>query len=67
MDFGIIIELLIFLVILAVGYLIVAKLIMPAIPPPMQAIGWAIIGIILLIALLGLGYQWHGGHGISVH
>ena len=54
------IELLILLVILAVGYLIIAKLIMPVIPPTMQAVGWAIIGILLLIGLLAAAYSWHG-------
>ena len=70
MDFGLVVELLIALVVIAVGYLIIARLIMPVVPQPMQAIGWAIIGILLLIALLGLGAQhWTGwsSHGVTVH
>ena len=68
MDLSWIIGFLIIVLVLAAAYFIIARFIMPAIPPGAQVFVWAILGIIMLIALLyaANGY-WGGGHHISVH
>ena len=66
MDFGSAAHLLIWLLIVAIGltvaYIIIAKLIMPAIAPQFQVWIWAIIGVVLLIVILFwlVGYAGHG-------
>jgi uncharacterized membrane protein len=56
MDFGnaahFLVWLLIVAIVLTVAYLIIAKLIMPAIAPQFQVWIWAIIGVFLLIMVL---------------
>jgi len=70
MDFSWLIWLLVVVLVLALGYVIIKHLIMPAIPAPMQVWVWAIIGVGLLIALLiFVGGHWGnlGSHGVSIH
>lgn len=63
-----IITFLIAVVVLSIAYAIVKYLIMPVVPPGAQAAVWAILGIIMLIALLYFaGGPMMGKHGISVH
>jgi hypothetical protein len=68
MDFSWIIWFLIVVVVLSIAFAIIKYLIMPVVPPPFQAVVWAIIGIALLIGLLIFVSQtsgiWHG-HGFS--
>jgi hypothetical protein len=67
MDFGWLIQLLIFLVIIGAAFAIIKYFIMPAIPAPLQVFVWAVIGILLLIALIyffGSGHNYFGNsHG----
>lgn len=59
---------LIIVLVLAAAYFIIARFIMPAIPAGAQTFVWAVLGIVMLIALLYVanGY-WGGPHHISVH
>ena len=61
MDLSWIIGFLILVVLLSIGFWIVKALIMPVVPPGAQPVVWAIIGIVLLIALLYFanGYWGH--------
>jgi hypothetical protein len=52
MDFSWIITFLIWVVVLSIGFAIVKYLIMPAVTPAAQPYVWAVLGIILLIALV---------------
>ena len=71
MDFSWIIGILIFALVLAGGYVLISRLIMPAIPPAIQVWLWAVIGICLLIMLLyfagGHFGAWSNVHGPSLH
>jgi small-conductance mechanosensitive channel len=68
MDLSWVIGFLIIVLVLAAAYFIIARFIMPAIPPSAQVFVWAILGIIMLIALLyaANGY-WGGAHHLSIH
>ena len=68
MDFSWLIGFLIIVLILAAAYFIIARFIMPAIPAGAQVFVWAILGIVMLIALLyaANGY-WGGHHALTVH
>jgi magnesium-transporting ATPase (P-type) len=52
MDLSWIIWFLVVVVVLAVAYWIIKALIMPVVPAGAQPVVWAVIGILLLIALL---------------
>jgi len=68
MDLSWIISFLIIVLVLAAAYFIIARFIMPAIPAGFQVFVWAILGIIMLIALLyAANDYWCGSHQISVH
>lgn len=68
MDFSWIIGFLIIVLILAAAYFIIARFIMPAIPPGAAVFVWAVLGILMLIALLiGANSYWGGHHAITVH
>lgn len=63
MDFSWIIGFLILVLVLAAAYFIIARFIMPAIPPAAQVFVWAILGILMLIVLLyGANSYWTGAH-----
>ena len=64
MDFSWIIWLLIFVLVLSLGFAIIKYLIMPAVAPKIQVWVWAIIGVVLLIMLLYFASQYvgHGYH-----
>jgi TRAP-type mannitol/chloroaromatic compound transport system permease small subunit len=66
MDLSWIIGFLILVLVLTAAYFIIARFIMPAIPAGAQLFVWAILGIIMLIALL---YAANGywGHHLIVH
>lgn len=65
MDLSWIIGFLILVLVLAAAYFIIARFIMPAIPAGAQVFVWAILGIVMLIALLyGANSYWGGHHGI---
>ena len=57
-----VIWLLIVALVLTVAYLIIVKLIMPAISPQIQVWVWALIGVFLLVIVLYwlVGYAGHG-------
>lgn len=66
MDLSWLIWFLIAVVVLSIAFWIIKALIMPVVPPPAQAVVWAIIGICLLIGLLvlissGTGLWHHTG------
>jgi hypothetical protein len=65
MDLTWLIGFLILVVVLSIAFWIVKSLIMPVVPPGAQAVVWAIIGIVLLIALLyaANGYWGHAHLG----
>ncbi len=67
MDFSWLIGFLIIVLVLAAAYFIIARFIMPAIPAGAQVFVWAILGIIMLIALLYAANGYWGGHHLSVH
>jgi small-conductance mechanosensitive channel len=68
MDFSWIIGFLIIVLVLAAAYFIIARFIMPAIPAGAQVFVWAILGIIMLIALLyAVNGYWGGSHHVIVH
>jgi hypothetical protein len=52
MDFSWIIQFLIWVVVLSIGFAIVKYLVMPAVAPSIQVYVWAVLGILMLIALL---------------
>jgi hypothetical protein len=60
-----IINLLIWAVILGVAFAIIKYFIMPAVPAPAAVFVWAIIGIIMLIALLYFFSSGHSFYGPS--
>jgi len=62
MDLSWLIGFLILVVVLSIGFWIVRSLIMPVVPAGAQPIVWAIIGIVLLIALLYAANGYWGGH-----
>lgn len=66
MDLSWIIGFLILVLVLAAAYFIIARFIMPAIPPGAQVFVWAILGVLMLISLL---YAANGywGHHAFVH
>lgn len=64
---GTIIWVLIVFLVVAVAYFIIARLIMPAIPAPMQTIAWAIIGVLLLIGLLLVVSEGVPSLGLGLH
>jgi hypothetical protein len=67
MDFSWLIQFLIVVVILSIAFAIVKYLVMPVVPAGAQAAVWAIIGIILLIALLYfVGGPMLGHHSVIV-
>lgn len=59
MDF--IIAFLIWVVVLSIGFAIVKYLIIPAVNPAIQVYVWAVLGIILLIALVLFASNYLGG------
>jgi hypothetical protein len=62
MDLSWLVSFLILVVILSVGYVILKYLIMPVVPAAAQPIVWAVIGLILLIALILFFGAGHFGH-----
>jgi small-conductance mechanosensitive channel len=67
MDFSWIIGFLIIVLVLAAAYFIIARFIMPAIPAGAQVFVWAILGIIMLIALLYAANGYWGHHSLAIH
>ena len=67
MDLSWLIGFLILVVILSVAFAIVKYLIMPAVTPAAQVYVWAVLGILLLIALLYAANGYWGHHSITVH
>jgi hypothetical protein len=67
MDFwSLVVFLLIAGLILTVAYLIIAKLIMPAIKPELQVLIWAVIGVLLLIVVIYWGQSYFASHGHAI-
>lgn len=64
MDFGWIITFLIWVVVLSVAFAIVKYLIIPAVAPAVQVYVWAVLGILLLIALLFFASSYLDGPGL---
>jgi hypothetical protein len=62
MDFSWIIWFLVVVVFVSIAFAIVKYLIMPVVPPGAQAAVWAILGIIMLIALLYFASNALPGH-----
>lgn len=62
MDLSWIIGFLIVVLVLAAAYFIIARFIMPAIPASAQVFVWAILGILMLIALLYSVNGYWGHH-----
>ena len=67
MDLSWLIGFLIIVLILAAAYFIIARFIMPAVPAGAQVFVWAILGIVMLIALLYVANGYWGHHTITVH
>jgi hypothetical protein len=65
MDLSWIIGFLILVVVLSIAFWIIRSLIMPVVPAGAQPVVWAIIGIVLLIALLyAVNGYWAGHHSL---
>lgn len=66
MDLSWIVWFLVWVLIAAAAYFIIAKFIMPAVPGGAQPFVWAVLGILLLIALIAF---FAGGHipALTVH
>ena len=67
MDLSWLITFLIVVVVLSIAYAIVRYLIMPVVPAGAQAAVWAIIGLILLVALIYVVSGPLGHHALTVH
>jgi TRAP-type mannitol/chloroaromatic compound transport system permease small subunit len=67
MDLSWIIGFLILVLVLAAAYFIIARFIMPAIPAGVQVFVWAVLGILMLIALLYTANGYWGHHAPLVH
>jgi hypothetical protein len=68
MDLTWIVGFLILVVILSIAFWIIRALIMPVVPVSAQPVVWAVIGIVLLIALLyGANGYWGSHHSLNVH
>jgi hypothetical protein len=66
MDLSWIVGFLILVVVLSIAFWIIRSLIMPVVPAGAQPVVWAIIGIVLLIALIyaANGYWGHAHMGL---
>jgi hypothetical protein len=62
MDFSWLIGFLIIVLILAAAYFIIARFIMPAVPAGAQVFVWAVLGLVMLIALLYAANGYWGHH-----
>jgi len=67
MDLSWLIGFLIVVLVLAAAYFIIARFIMPAIPAGAQVFVWAVLGIVMLIALLIGANSYWGHHAALVH
>ena len=71
MDLSWLVEFLIVVVILSVAFAIIKYLIMPAVAPAAVPYVWAIIGVLMLIALIaifaGSGGSLFNHHAVTVH
>jgi uncharacterized membrane protein len=67
MDFMWIVWFLVVVLLIGLGYVIISRLVMPAIPATMQVWVWAVIGIVLLIMLVYFASQFMGGGHFHMH